>query len=99
MWIKTYFRFICDYYETSRVLYNALYCILVERSEGKLRLFYKICHAEEKLRKSRLKLKLFAKKSIFLRKSVLHNYVIIISLHALCMNISRLWGFPVCRNF
>ena len=45
------------------------YFILIERSEVKLRLFSKIRYAEEKLRKSRLKLKFRLRKkySVFLR--------------------------------
>ena len=51
------------------VYYIALNFILIERSEVKLRLFYKIRYTEENFRKSRLKLKFrFQKKySVFLR--------------------------------
>ena len=53
MWRKNIsLHFLCDYYETSYVLYNALYFILIEHSEVKLRLFLKIRYEEEKLRKS-----------------------------------------------
>ena len=78
---QTYFPFIYDYYKTAYALslYIALNFILIERSEVKLRLFYKIRYMEEKFRKSRLKLKFrFQNKySVFLRKFVLRNYVII----------------------
>ena len=74
---KTYFHFIYDDYKTAYALYIALYYILIECSEVKLRLFLKSC--EEKLRESLLKLKFRLRKkySVFLCKSVLHNYVII----------------------
>ena len=60
MWIKNLFSliFIYDYYRTLTDLENALYFILIESSEVKLRLFLNIPYAEEKLRKSRFQLEL-----------------------------------------
>ena len=76
---KTYCHIISDYYKTAHVLYLAFYFILIERSETKSHLFLKIPFTEKKLKKSRLKLKFYLQKkySVFLRKSVLHNYIFI----------------------
>ena len=77
MWKKTYFQFIYDYYKTGYALYIALYFILIDHSEVKLRLFFLIRYAEKKLRKLCLKLEFCLQKiySVFLGMSVLHNYM------------------------
>ena len=54
---KTFKIFIYDCYKTAYVLYIALYYIPIECSAVKLCMFLKIRYAEEKLRKSHLKLK------------------------------------------
>ena len=76
---KKYCHFIYDSYKTAYVLYIALDFILIEHSEVKLRPFLKVRYTEENLRKLRLEIKFpFAEKySVFLRKSLLCNYVII----------------------
>ena len=56
MWIKNIFSFY-DYYKKAYVVYIALYFILIERSEVKLRLFKKKSTTKQKLRKLHIKLK------------------------------------------
>ena len=91
MWIKLFFHFICEYYKTSYVLYIALYFILIECSEVNLQLkkYMLYTYMEEKFRKLHLKLKFHLQRnqSVFLRNSVLCNYVII-SFNVCCMHIS-----------
>ena len=75
MWQKN--NIFSFYYKTAYVLYFALYFILIERSEVKLRLFLKNPLRGGKYEKiaSEIKISFAKENSVFLRKFVLRNFI------------------------